>query len=70
MYLTMIGAETCGMSLSGPISASCTAAGNRSVGAIDIHSGVRPSLGGRRIKRIDIVSVCTRLTGGVDGVSR
>ncbi len=35
MYLTMIGAETCGMSLSGPTFASCTAARNRSVGAYD-----------------------------------
>ena len=35
MYLTMIGGVTCGMSLSGPIFASCTAARNRSVGAID-----------------------------------
>ena len=35
MYLTMTGAVMCGMSLSGPIFASCTAARNRSVGAID-----------------------------------
>ena len=35
----MIGAETCGMSLSGPIFASCTAARNRSVGAEDPRVG-------------------------------
>lgn len=35
MYLTITGAETCGMSLSGPIFASCTAARNTSVGAIE-----------------------------------
>jgi hypothetical protein len=34
-YLMMIGAEMCGMSLSGPIFASCTAARNRSVGPKD-----------------------------------
>ena len=33
MYLTITGAVTCGMSLSAPILASCTAARNRSVGA-------------------------------------
>ena len=41
-YLTMISGVTCGMSLSGPIFASCTAARNRSVGAID------PRIGGFR----------------------
>ena len=35
MYLMMIGFVTCGMSLSGPTFASCTAARNRSVGAND-----------------------------------
>ena len=35
MYLTMTVGVTCGMSLSGPIFASCTAERNRSVGAID-----------------------------------
>jgi hypothetical protein len=39
MYLTMIGAVTCGMSLSGPILASCTAARNRSVAASDPRIG-------------------------------
>ena len=34
MYLTMIGAVTCGMSLSGPIFACCTAARNPT-GALD-----------------------------------
>ena len=38
-YLAMIGGETCGMSLSGPIFASCTAARNRSVGATDPQIG-------------------------------
>ena len=40
MYLTMICGVTCGMSLSGPIFASCTAERNRSVGAIDPRIGV------------------------------
>jgi hypothetical protein len=40
MYLMMISGVMCGMSLSGPIFASCTAARNRSVGAIDPRIGV------------------------------
>ena len=40
MYLTMTVGVTCGMSLSGPISASCAAERNRSVGAIDPRIGV------------------------------
>ncbi len=40
MYLTMTSGVTCGMSLSGPIFASCTAERNRSVGAIDPRIGV------------------------------
>ena len=39
MYLTMIGAETWGMSLSGPIFASCTAERKRSVGQMDPRIG-------------------------------
>jgi hypothetical protein len=42
MYLTIIGAVTCGMSLSEPIFASYTAAWNRSVGAIDPGIGRLP----------------------------
>ena len=39
MYLTMSSAVMCGMSLSGPTFASCTAARNRSVDASAPHSG-------------------------------
>ena len=39
MYLTMIGAEMCGMSLSGPIFASCTAERKRSAGQMDPRFG-------------------------------
>src|SRR6476660_4724127 len=39
MYLTITGAETCGMSLSGPILLSCTAARKWSVGASDLLIG-------------------------------
>jgi hypothetical protein len=35
MYLTMTSGVTCGISLSGPIFASCTTERNRSVGAVD-----------------------------------
>jgi hypothetical protein len=41
MYLTMIGAETCGMSLSGRIFASCTAERNRPAGTTDPQTGMR-----------------------------
>ena len=39
MYLTMTSGVICGMSLSGPIFASCTAVRNTSVGAIEPRSG-------------------------------